>query len=84
MIDTLANNVSIQNIGSGMVEAHSLYDTSGEITYPSDVIPGIVYVIESKYQNNFVRTLCLCYLDAVESNIGIWYSSGFIFESSPS
>jgi hypothetical protein len=81
LIGTLATNIFINNTGT---PSDNIYDpnTSGEITYPNDVFRGSPYAVLSKYQNNLSELYAcfvLCYLDAVESNIGIWRSYAFSF-----
>jgi hypothetical protein len=83
MTDTLAQDVPIQPATPPVVS--EFYTPSKEVTYPSDVTPGINYFVECKYQNYlpaFYVCFVLCQLDAVESKIGIWTSDPFQFESS--
>jgi hypothetical protein len=78
MTDTLAQDVPIMNSTRGEI------NSSGEITYPPEAVPGLEYFVLSKYQNNLSRTsflVCLIQLHAVRSNIGEWESDLFMFDS---
>jgi hypothetical protein len=75
MTDTLAQDLPIFNSTRGEI------NSSGEITYPPESVPGLEYFVLCKHQN---RTSCLIYLiqiHAVKSNIGEWRSDLFMFES---